>query len=355
MPWFTPPKQELKTTPVLQCSFCGLSQREVVKLIAGPKVYICDQCVKLCVDLVETGPEGEAAWAEARPRVPVPSPPLDALLSSLEQRCVGQVGARTALARALSLHLARLQPDSPASRVPVVLLVGPHGTGKTTLLQALLEATSLPGYLADLSRVSATGYVGLDVENLLQGLVQGAGGDRNLAQCGILALDALHRVARQEPPLGTARDITGEGVQRDLLRVLEGQVTETWNGKARHPQAPSEPFSCARLLVVLAGTFSLPPGLAQDGSDLRGFLADQGILPELLARVDLVVSLSPYTGPELQILLDRHLLPPHQGAAALLGLPPFSPDEARALVARAGDSGVGAWTLRQGLARRLLA
>lgn len=342
MAWFQKATTTPQATPDLHCSFCGESQRRVDKLIAGPKVYICDRCVRLCVDILD----GQAA-----PRADAPSPDLATLRATLARRCVGQERARRALVAALAQHLARLQPDAPAVRPPVVLLAGPHGCGKTTLLRAAVEATPLPAYLADVNRLSATGYVGLDVENLLHELVRRAGGERARAEQGVLALDGLHRLLVRAPPPGAPRDITGESVQRELLRVLDGLDTEVAGAGPRHPAMPAEPFSCARVLAVLAGTFE---GLPPSEDEAREDLAGRGLLRELLARVDVVVSMPALTAAELGTVLTREgdgLLPRRLAALASAGHPAAIGDGVvDSWIARAAASPDGGWALHRALA-----
>jgi ATP-dependent Clp protease ATP-binding subunit ClpX len=348
MGWFDDKPAPPRAAPELHCSFCGESQRRVAKLIAGPKVYICDRCVKLCVDIVD---------GDAKPvpkvGVPTPPPPLPDLRAALDRRCVGQERAKRLLVAALAQHLARLQPQAAPFRPPVVLLVGPHGCGKTTLARAVLEATSLPGYLADVSRLSATGYVGIDVENLLYELLRRADSDRAAAETGVLVLDGVHRLRLQAPPLGSARDITGESVQRDLLRVLDGLTTEVAGTGQRHPQMNAEPFSCARLLPVLTATFE---DLPTDEPAIREELAARGMLREFLTRIDVVLPMPALTRQDLHEVLERPeagLLSARLAALAAMGCPvELGEGVTDAILEVAGRSPAdGAWALRRPLAR----
>ncbi|MFH1469756.1 MAG: ClpX C4-type zinc finger protein [Pseudomonadota bacterium] len=349
MGWFDGKPAAPKAAPELHCSFCGASQRQVAKLIAGPEVWICDRCIRLCVDILEEHTEKPV------PKYALPSPPpsLAELRAVLGRRCVGQERAKRLLVAALAQHLARLQPEAVPLRPPVVLLVGPHGCGKTTLAQALLEATTLPGYLADVNRLSATGYVGLDVENVLYELVRRAENDRPLAEAGVLVLDGLHRIRVQAPPIGSPRDITGESVQRDLLRVLDGLSTEVAGAGQRHPQMSSEPFSCARVLPVLTATFE---DLPADEPAVREELAARGMLRELLARIDVVLPLTALARDESRAVLTRPeggLLPERLAALAAIGCAVEVGDGAvEAMLEMAErEPADGAWSLRRPLAR----
>jgi ATP-dependent protease Clp ATPase subunit len=351
MAWFAKHKDASPDRPQavqeLFCSFCGKSQRQVAKLIAGPEVWICDECIRLCMDIIE-----ESAPPRAQPKIPVPPPSPNELRQALDATCLGLDHPKQALVAALGLHLARLQPDAPTLRPPVILLVGPHGAGKSHLLRALRELSTLPAHHADINRLSATGYVGLDVENLLWELVRQSDNDYRLAECGVLALDGLHRVTSSEPPLGTRRDISGESVQRDLLRVVEGMRTDVQGYSPRHPQHRTEPFDCRRLLVVLSASFE---GLPEGDAAQRAWLADQGLLRELLARVDHIVPVPAPGAPQLRAILTdpaQGLLPQRLTALEALGRRVQVEDEAvEAMLAWAAAEPDGAWALHRPLAR----
>jgi ATP-dependent Clp protease ATP-binding subunit ClpX len=351
MAWFAKSKDASTDNPQavqeLHCSFCGKSQRVVEKLIAGPEVYICNECVGLCTDIIE-----EHTVPRVVPGIPDPPPSLAELRQALDAACVGLDHPKQALVAALGLHLARLQPDAPALRPPVLLLVGPRGAGKSHLLRALRDLTPLPSHHADINRLSATGYVGLDVENLLWELVRQSDNDYRLAESGVLALDGLHRIVIAEPALGNKRDVSGESVQRDLLRVVEGMQTDVQGYSPRHPQHHAAPFHCRRLLVVLAASFE---GLPTGDRAQRAWLAEQGLLRELLSRVDHIVPVPAPSAFQLRGILtdpERGLLPQRLAALEALGREVRVEEEAvEAMLAWADQEPDGAWALHRPLAR----
>jgi ATP-dependent Clp protease ATP-binding subunit ClpX len=351
MAWFAKFKDGEGTPPQaateLFCSFCGQSQLHVKKLIAGPKVWICDACVRLCWDIIE-----ENVPEVTRAEVPTPPPPMADLRAGLDARCVGLEAPKQALLGALALHLARLQAGPGDIKPPVVLLVGPRGSGKSQLLRTLMGLTSLPGHHADINRLSATGYVGLDIENLLWELVRQADEDFRVGESGVLALDGLHRIAIATPPPGSARDISGESVQRDILRVLEGMKTEVQAHAPRHPNRAAEPFWCHKLLVVLSATFD---GLPAGDAAQRDWLAEQGMLREILARVDHIVRLPAPDPDQLRaILVDESagLLPARLADLGALELEVTVRDSGiEAMLEHAVASPDGAWALHAPLAR----
>ena len=351
MAWFGKSYEQKPDPPQaaeeLFCSFCRHSQRAVKKLIAGPEVWICDACVRLCMDIVE-----DKVPKDTTAEIPSPPPSLDELRATLDLRCAGLDAAKRSLLAALSLHLARLQEGAPELRPPIIMLVGPRGSGKSHLARELVQLTRLPGHHADINRLSATGYVGLDVENLLWELVRQSHDDYRLGECGVLVLDGLHRVACAEPPPGSPRDIAGESVQRDILRVIEGMRTEVQGHSPRHPSRAAEPFWCHRLLVVLTATFD---DLPQGDQAQREFLAERGLLRELLARVDRFVTLPTPSPSQLRAVLttpERGLLPQRLAALEALGLKVQVDDHAiEAMLALAGASPDGAWALHRPLAR----
>lgn len=321
----------------LLCSFCGKSQREVKKLIAGSNVHICDECVGLCNNILVD----EVAEA---PKPPAPTPSLASLIAGLEAEVVGQPVAVRAVAAALYRHhLGRNQEKPPG---PVrVLLVGPRGCGKSTLLRALCAVAGLPAYHADASRMSETGYIGENVENLVGALIARTE-DLEDARRGILALDGLHHLVRQTP-YPHARDIAGREVQRDLVRLLDGLEINAMPGARRHPQAMNVPVVCDRLFIVAAGAFDTR---ASDEYRLRQELCAAGLVDETVARFDVIVPMRRLEMEELSVILGRMLVP-IQAMVEPLGSRIEAGEGMSLLAARAADTLDGAFALLAPLSR----
>lgn len=333
------------TPAVLACSFCGKSQKEVRKLIAGPNAYICDECIEISKDLVTT--EVEAP--------PIAVPAANDLDTLLDGHAVGQRAAKRAIVASLRRHLATSAQPGSGIRAPRLLLVGPSGSGKTTLGRAMCSVTPLPSYHADVSRLSESGYVGDDVENLLGMLIERAAYKAELAQRGVLVIDGLEKIERRHP-IGASRDISGEGVQRELIRLLDGlDLTVPFQFSRRHPQGEAQHVACKGLFVAAAARLDPMPPRASD-RDLRRALAEIGLLPELLARFDRVVALPRPDADALLGILDHPTGPvaeAHRVVAALGGTIHFAPGALRALAEGAAGSADGAWMLRHVVERHL--
>jgi len=328
--------------PDIKCSFCGKTRAEVKKIIAGPTVYICDECVGLCNDII-------AEEAEAPPPE-VEMPELAPLIAHFDATVVGQTAAKRALIAALRLHAERVIHES-AARVPHVLLVGPRGSGKTTLGRAVCSALGLPSFHVDVGRLSESGYVGDDVEHLCVGLVWRASSPSE-AERGVLFLDGIEKI-RAQRPLSTARDISGEGVQRELVRLLDGLELSIPNMRARHPQALGEVFHTDRVLVVAACSLeSLPKGATD--RVLREKLREAGLVDAVLARFGLVVQTDAPTVEELETMLTREhgdLWNARALVQTLGGTLAVAPEAVRAIAAAAHASGDGGWGLQPPVAR----
>ncbi len=329
-------------SPDIKCSFCGKTRAEVKKLIAGPAVYICNDCVNLCNDIIAEEAEAVAPALEV--------PELAALTAHFDAGAVGQVAAKRALIAALRLHAERVIHDSSA-RVPHVLLVGPRGSGKTTLGRALCSALALPSFHVDVGRLSESGYVGEDIEHLCVGLVWRASSPAEAEQ-GVLFLDGVEKI-RAQRPLAVARDISGEGVQRELVRLLDGLELSIPNMRARHPQALGEVFHTDRVLVVAACSLeSLPKGATD--RVLREKLREAGLVDAVLARFGLVVQTDPPTVEELETMLTREhgdLWNARAMIQTLGGTLAVTPEALRAIATAAHASGDGGWGLQPPVAR----
>jgi len=291
------------------CSFCGKQRREVRKLISGPRVFICDECVKLCNDILE---KEEAA---ERPKYPPPREIVD----ELDRYVVGQSSAKRALAVAVYNHYKRIGLRGKAADVELqkgnILLIGPTGCGKTLLAQTLAKKLDVPFAVADATTLTEAGYVGEDVESVIKSLFRNADGDIEKTARGILCIDEIDKIARKGGSPSPTRDVSGEGVQQALLKILEGKTaTITPDGARNRPQQELIQIDTTDILFICTGAFNgledivrrrtgdrglgfgATIGTAEDDKDALRHAArvedliKYGMIPEFMGRLPIIVA-----------------------------------------------------------------